>query len=58
MVGFDDIAFRITKQGSDERNLGRWTWYAITGKYNINTTIVTCYRPWKAHQRDSYTHNS
>ena len=42
MIGFDDIGYRISKQGSDDRNLGRWTWHTITGKHNCNTTIVTC----------------
>ena len=44
-VAFDDWVFRISKQGSDIRLLGRWAWLTITGKNNCNTTIITCYCP-------------
>lgn len=53
MMSFDDIAFRITKQGSDNRNLGRWIWVTLTDKYNSNTTIVTCYCPCKGRSMGS-----
>ena len=47
MVAFDDLVFGITKQGKDERKLGRWVWVTITGKKNCNTSIITYYCPVK-----------
>ena len=45
MVAFDDIAFHITSQSEDDRNLGRWSMITITGKNGLKTTIITCYCP-------------
>ena len=45
MVAFDDLVFRISKQESDARNLGRWCSFTITGKNNVKTSIFTCYCP-------------
>ena len=45
MVSFNDIVFRISKQGADDRNLGRWSYVTITGKNAITSTIITCYCP-------------
>ena len=47
MVAFDDLVWRITDQGEDDRLLGRWSYITITGKNNLKTTIVTCYCPCK-----------
>lgn len=43
-----DCVFRISSQGSDERNLGRWSYIILTGKNNIKTILITCYCPVKS----------
>ena len=43
MIGFDEIVFRITKQGNDISKLGRWSWIILTAKNNTNNTIVISY---------------
>ena len=43
MLMIGDITFRISFQGSDPRKLGRWSTITLTGKNDVNTTIVTCY---------------
>ena len=43
--GTSDLVFRISQQGNDFRNLGRWCFITLTGKNNVNTTIFTCYCP-------------
>ena len=45
MVSFNDLVPRISKQGSDERKLGRWSYVTLTGKNAIKSTFITCYCP-------------
>ena len=45
IAAFGDLVFRISKQGADERKLGRWGYITITGKNKVTTTIFTCYCP-------------
>ena len=45
MIGFDDLAFRISEQEEDDRGLGRWSIITITGKNGLKTTFITCYCP-------------
>ena len=40
-----ELTFKISHQGSDHRNLGRWSSFTLTGKNEVNTTILTCYCP-------------
>ena len=47
MIAFNDVVYRISEQGCDGRLLGRWSYFTITGKHNLKTTIVTCYCPCK-----------
>lgn len=39
------MACRIIDSGQDERNLGRWTWFAFVGKEGSLTRVVSLYRP-------------
>lgn len=41
----DRIALGICKNGSDERNLGRWTWSIFEGKEQKRTRFVSVYVP-------------
>ena len=45
MMVMGELTFRISHQGSDHRNLGRWSSFTLTGKNEVNTTIFTCYCP-------------
>ena len=45
IAAFGDLVYRISDQGTDERNLGRWGYITITGKNNVTTSIFTCYCP-------------
>ena len=45
LMTFGDLVFRISKQESDPRNLGRWSNISFTGKKKTITTIFTCYCP-------------
>ena len=45
MLMLGDITFRLSKQAQDPRHLGRWSMVTLTGKNDINTTIITCYCP-------------
>ena len=45
MLMLGDVTFRISDQGTDFRNLGRWSYITLTGKNDVNTTIFTCYCP-------------
>ena len=40
-----ELTFRISSQGGDHRRLGRWSSVTLTGKNEVNTTILTCYCP-------------
>ena len=42
---FDDLVFRISRQESDLRKLGRWCSFTIVGENNVNIYIFTCYCP-------------
>ena len=42
---FGEAVFRISDQGADKRNLGRWSYFTITGKNDLKTTFLTCYCP-------------
>ena len=48
MLMLGDVTFRISAQGADPRNLGRWSFITLTGKNSINTTIFTCYCPCRS----------
>ena len=43
MVGFDDLAFHISAQTEDSRNLGRWSLITITGKNRLKNTFISRY---------------
>lgn len=43
MLAFDNVVFRISGQGYDERKLGRWGFLTIAGKNNTKTTIDPLY---------------
>ena len=45
MMLLGDLTFRLSHQSADFRKLGRWSIVTITGKNNVNTTIITCYCP-------------
>ena len=45
MMVMGELTFRISCQSSDHRNLGRWSSFTLTGKNEVNTTILTCYCP-------------
>ena len=53
MCGFDDLAYRITSQGQDQRKLGRWSYFSTCGKNNLKTTYITCYCPVKSNNPGS-----
>ena len=40
-LAFGDTVFRISKQGQDDRNLGRWTWMTLTGKMVLTQQPLT-----------------
>ena len=44
-LAFGDMVFRISKQGNDIRNLGRWTCITLAGKNGLQTTLINCYCP-------------
>ena len=48
MVMFGELTFRISFQSYDPRGLGRWSILTLTGKQNVNTTIITCYCPTRS----------
>ena len=48
MLMLGDVSFRISDQGEDSRNLGRWSYITLTGKNNATTTIFTCYCPCRS----------
>ena len=39
MMTFEDLVFRILDQGSDDRELGRWTFITLSGKKCQNFDI-------------------
>ena len=41
MLMLGDVTFRISAQGADSRNLGRWSFITLTGKNSITTTVFT-----------------
>ena len=43
MISFDNLSFRITNQLADNRVLGHWSKYTITGKSGPHTIIINCY---------------
>ena len=45
MMIMGELTFRISFQGGDHRRLGRWSTFTLTGKNEVNTTILTCYCP-------------
>ena len=45
MILLGDLTFRLSHQSVDFRKLGRWSLVTLTGKNNVNTTIITCYCP-------------
>ena len=45
MMMLGELTFRISHQGDDPRQLGRWSTITITGKNEVNTTLLTCYCP-------------
>ena len=45
IIVFQNLVFNISKQGSDSQNLGRWSYFYITGKHTLITTVITCYCP-------------
>ena len=42
---FDDAVFRISEQGNDSRQLGRWSFVTFTGKNDLKTTLINAYCP-------------
>ena len=44
-IAFDNVVFKITKQDSDIRGIGRWSYLTLTGNNMLNTTILSCYYP-------------
>ena len=48
MLILGDVTFRISAQGADSRNLGRWSYITLTGKNSVTTTIFTCYCPCRS----------
>jgi hypothetical protein len=46
MLMLGDVSFRISDQGEDSRNLGRWSYITLTGKNNTTTTIFTYNCPY------------
>ena len=44
----NDVIFRITDQGEDDKKLGRWSYITLTGRNEMKTTIYTCYCPCKS----------
>ena len=48
MLMLGDVTFRISAQGADSRNLGRWSYITLTGKNSVTTTIFTCYCPCRS----------
>jgi len=42
---FNELSYRISARGSDDRNLGRWSWMEMNGIGNHFTLIVTAYCP-------------
>ena len=48
MLMLGDVSFRISEQGADSRNLGRWSYITFKGKNNVTTTIFTCYCPCRS----------
>ena len=41
---------RIASMGADERGLGRWTWFLLSGVDKIKTRIISAYRPCKTNK--------
>jgi hypothetical protein len=44
-MAVDDVAQRVIAQGSDELNLGRWSWLLLEGKQGHRLRVVSAYRP-------------
>ena len=53
MIAFDDVVFRISDQGYDERLLERWVYFTIKVKNRLKTTSVTCYYPYRGESHGS-----
>ena len=49
----DDVVFRISDQGNDERQLGRWSYITFEGKNKLKTTLLTAYCPVISHEPGS-----
>ena len=45
-VAFGEMVHRVSGQGQDARNLGRWSLMTIRGKNELKTTFITCYCPF------------
>jgi hypothetical protein len=44
-MAVDDEAKRVTAQGSDSSDLGRWSWLKLTGRQNHELIVASAYRP-------------
>ena len=54
MLAFQNLVFNISKQGRDSQNLGRWSYFSITGINKLTTTFITCYCPVVSSSPGSY----
>ena len=53
MIAFNQISFRCTKIGKDDRKLGRWTWMQFSGRSLHRLRVITAYRPCATPSLDS-----
>jgi len=44
-LGHGDITSSISATGSDPSGLGRWVWFALSGRTGTTTRIISAYRP-------------
>ena len=52
-IALGEAVFRVSGQHSDDRRLGRWSWFVLTGKNQLKTAIITCYCPVISHSPGS-----
>jgi len=53
MIAFNQVSFRCTKTGNDNRKLGRWTWMQFSGRSQHRLRVITAYRPCATPSLDS-----
>ena len=45
IMAVDEVSCRVIGIGQEFRNMGRWSWMLLRGRYNMRTIIITAYCP-------------